>query len=322
MSKITVILLSFALLAGCSAKHARIQDVSITTDPTGIRAMIGDQSCITPCTLANVDRTSEYVLFEQGAFRQRYALDKKFSRPMTTVEFIGLKIGIPAVIITGAAYEIHPIHVKFSGPAENPLITASSLGDMSGLHEVEVEPDLKKEQISSTEPVKRPFALSVGASYNYYPYGARTLTGLLMFEKGISTRWLSWYLAVGYADYGSTQDDYRDTAHGMGGEVGMNLYLRGRTLEGPYVGGGLGSWRFKGGWKDDAGTPFETTGRGTASVVDLNVHLGYKWYPAGYRDFFIDPSIALDLMSSDNEPYAFGPAAGSVKAGLAIGKRW
>jgi hypothetical protein len=93
-------------------------------------------------------------------------------------------------------------------------------------------------------------------------------------------------------------------------------------MEGPYLGTGLGAWNFKGGWKDDVGTPFVTTGRGTAGVIDFNIHLGYKWFPAGYRGFFLDPSFALDVMSTNSEPYAFGPAGGSLKAQLAIGKRW
>ena len=84
----------------------------------------------------------------------------------------------------------------------------------------------------------------------------------------------------------------------------------------------MGSWELKGTWKDDVGTPFETTGRGNAHVVDFNFHVGQKWSPAVLQGFFIDPSIALDFMSTKCEPYPFGPAGASLKAGLAIGKRW
>jgi hypothetical protein len=103
----------------------------------------------------------------------------------------------------------------------------------------------------------------------------------------------------------------------------MNIYWRSPgSLEGPYLGGGLGFWSLKGHWKDDVGTPFETTGRGTANVVDLNFHVGYKWAFAGSRGFFIDPSLALDFMSTNCDPYLFGPAGASLTAGLAIGKQW
>jgi hypothetical protein len=261
-------------------------------------------------------------MFSQGAYRQQYALDKKYDNSTRiTVEFIGLKIRMPAFVITGAAYEIQPIDVKFSGSAENPLKAASSVGGTSELREATFEPDLKREQISSTEPEEHPFALTVGVSHNFFAYDTRISTGLLRFEKMLGTSW-SWYLDFGYAGSRSTDGRYRDSAHGLGGEVGMNIYTRRRALEGLYFGGGLGYWDLKGSWTDDAGTPFETTGTGKARLSDINVHLGYKWAFAGSGGFFIDSSIALDAMSTRCEPYPFGPAGGSLKAGLAIGKRW
>ena len=320
--KMTAFFLSCALMTGCSTMQARTQDVLITTDPAGIRATIDNKSCITPCKLTMVDRTAEYVTFEQGAYRHQYLLDQLYiSGAITRVEFIGLKIIVPADLITGAAYEILPIDIKFSGSAENPLKTASPIGGTSGLREVPVEPDLEKESITSTKQAKRPFALAIGVSRNFYAYDTRTVTGVLRLEKMFDT-YASFYLDVGYADSRSTYGEYSDAAHGLGGELGINVYLSGRGFEGPYFGAGMGSFELKGNWKDDVGTPFETTGRGNARVVDFNFHIGHKWSPAVLQGFFIDPSIALDVMSTKCEPYPFGPAGASLKAGLAIGKRW
>lgn len=321
--KISILLLSFVfLMGGCSTRNARLMDLSLITDPTGVKATIDGHSCITPCTLTNVDRTAEYVTFEQGAYRQQYILGKKYNPgTMTTVEFVGKKISMPAYMIIGTHYEIQPIDVTFSGSAENPLKTASPGGGTRRLEDVAFESVIKKEQISSLEPEVHPFAVTVGVTRNLGSYDTRLLTSVLRFEKMIG-RSSSWYLDVGYADYRSTNGNYRDTAHGLGGEVGMNIYPSGRALKGLYWGFGLGSWNLKGGWKDDTGTPFETTGRGVASVTDINVHVGYKWNFDESRGFFIDPSIALDLMPTSCEPYPFGPAGGTVKAELAIGKRW
>ena len=87
------------------------------------------------------------------------------------------------------------------------------------------------------------------------------------------------------------------------------------------MGGGIGFWSVKGDWKDDVGTPFVTTGKGEATVADLNFQAGYKYYPL-QRRVYVDPSLGIGLLFPGGTPDPFGPGGGYIRTGLAIGMRW
>ena len=333
---IGVILLSFSVMTGCgSIIHGRLQEVPITTDPAGIQAAIRDRTCTTPCSM-RVERAADYVEFERGPKRHVVRLEKRFNSGATVLgNLLWLPIGVPVDISTGAAYEILPINVKLSGFAVAPE-AMSPVGSATGPEETSASTPpaaLQREPASSAEAQLPPgtaadtMAVSVGVSNGLFTYDSLLLTGSLRLEKElIFTRaWLanlSAYLNVGYIDYRSTQGHFRDAARGGGAELGIRRYLSGRVLEGLYLGAGFGYWSLKGAWKDDVGTPFVTAGNGNAGTADGNVHIGYKWYPARFRNFFIDPSVMFGFMSSVSVPEPFGPSGYYLNTGVAVGRRW
>ena len=88
------------------------------------------------------------------------------------------------------------------------------------------------------------------------------------------------------------------------------------------MGCGLGYWSIRGSWQDDLGTPFVTSGKGEASVVDLNFfHTGSKWY-LPLHQFYIDPSLGVGFLISNGVPDPFSRGGFYINAGLSIGMRW
>jgi PEGA domain len=307
------VLLAAFLLQGCATYvNGTRQDLTITTIPPGVTATIKDQSCTTPCTL-NVPRKSRYVTLQKGDFRAEYILDRKTDYRHAILGNIIFFL-YPGLIIdsaSGGMHEIDPVNIIL----ENADLIAAGIPSAP---EKACEPCVEIIQVQAPAPENKT-AWSLGVAGYRRPGAAGTMTHI-NYEQAFGRR-ASLSVKVGYIDDRSNYGSYKDASNGIGGEVGMRFYRQDHVLEGWYMGGGLGFWSVKGDWQDDVGTPFVTTGQGNATVADLNVQTGYKWYPK-QRRYFIDPSLGAGVFFPGGTPDPFGPRGGYLSAGLAIGMRW
>src|SRR5512139_575582 len=63
---------------GCSSiVHGTTQELQITTVPSGAKATIGTQSCVTPCKMT-VKRAEHDLLIEKGSYKKTFDLEKDF----------------------------------------------------------------------------------------------------------------------------------------------------------------------------------------------------------------------------------------------------
>ncbi|MFA5073708.1 MAG: hypothetical protein WC539_07410 [Nitrospirota bacterium] len=101
------------LLSGCATIfNGTHQDVSINTTPQGIKAKIGEDSCITPCTL-HVWRRSDKILFQEGATETQYDLIKGDNAwSFYAGNFVSwFFVGWVADGISGGRFNIEPVNI-------------------------------------------------------------------------------------------------------------------------------------------------------------------------------------------------------------------
>jgi hypothetical protein len=101
------------LLQGCGMIiHGERQDLAIATVPTGATARVGNDECVTPCTM-RVRRNADTIYFTKGDRKDEFYLDKSLNYGST---FLGNVLWIfPGVIIDligGGGYTIKPVQVK------------------------------------------------------------------------------------------------------------------------------------------------------------------------------------------------------------------
>lgn len=101
------------LLQGCGMIiHGERQDLAITTAPAGATARVGNDECVTPCTM-RVRRNADTIYFTKGDQKDEFYLDKSLNYGST---FLGNVLWIfPGVVIDligGGGYTIKPVRVK------------------------------------------------------------------------------------------------------------------------------------------------------------------------------------------------------------------
>lgn len=105
------------LSSGCSTLiHGVHQDLSINTTPRGVKVRIGDQTCITPCSL-NVWRKADSIMISEPAGYTKYELTSTVN--VGTYYFgNGITFILPGIIIdgiTGAKYSLEPVDLVLGG---------------------------------------------------------------------------------------------------------------------------------------------------------------------------------------------------------------
>jgi hypothetical protein len=315
------------LLQGCGTLvHGMRQDLSISTIPPGVTATVQetgpnftrlskpsdsatalqDQTCITPCTL-NVWRKAEYITLQKDAHREELELERRFN---VGASFVGnlywLLPGIAIDAWTGGAYHIEPVKATFSDKSVPASGTAAGADEPRTAH-------FQPAAVEVYNP-KKTCSISAGIAV---PHAYQAVT----IEKGSRQRY-SLYMKFYSFNYTYDSESYQDTADVSGGEIGLRLYSYRSMLEGFVFGCGLGFWSAKGNWRDDGGTPFVTTGSGRSNGSELNIHVGYMWYPKE-RNWFLEPSLDVGLLiSSHAAPAPFGPSGDYARAGLSAGMSW
>ncbi len=114
------------LLSGCSILcsscgtivHGTKQSLSINTNPTGAKVIVGTQSCVTPCTIDVSRRAKEIKIIYNGKERV-YELDKKFNVGTTIIgNILWLLPGVVIDIFSGGAYTIEPVNVSLENQSK------------------------------------------------------------------------------------------------------------------------------------------------------------------------------------------------------------
>lgn len=101
------------LLQGCGMIiHGERQDLAITTAPTGATARVGNDECVTPCTM-RVRRNADTIYFTKGDQKDEFYLDKSLNYGSTFLgNVLWLFPGVFIDLIGGGGYTIKPVRVK------------------------------------------------------------------------------------------------------------------------------------------------------------------------------------------------------------------
>ncbi len=114
MKKAIIVMMSLmVLLQGCGMIiHGEMQDLSIKTDPPGVTARIGTDTCVTPCTM-HVKRNSDNIYFTKGKLKDEFELNKTLNIGSSfCMNILWLVPGAVIDLIGGGAYTIQPVNVK------------------------------------------------------------------------------------------------------------------------------------------------------------------------------------------------------------------
>jgi len=116
-SALVTLILLFVSLQGCSSLvHGTTQDLQINTVPQGVRATIGTQTCVTPCSLT-VQRDAQTIQVEKDSFRKTFDLEKKFQYGAALFgNILWAEIGIIIDVASGGAWEISPVNLSLDMP--------------------------------------------------------------------------------------------------------------------------------------------------------------------------------------------------------------
>ncbi len=114
MKKMLLVLVAIAFLTqACGTViHGSKQDLSINTDPSGAKAIVGTQTCKTPCTL-KVPRKTEKVTIKKDSYETTYELSKDFNGWSVILgNILWLLPGVVIDVYSGGAYTIEPVNVQ------------------------------------------------------------------------------------------------------------------------------------------------------------------------------------------------------------------
>lgn len=324
-----VILISLFTLSGCATLiHGRRQDVTITSAQAGAQVEIDYLFCDTPCRL-NVRRKAEYITVRQNGCTKQFEVVKDRNLGATLLGNIPFYyLGIPIDVMTGAIYDIKPIHIPSIDAGTCTIPTAASTGFNEASERGGASP--REDQPYSTPlayslpyvPEAAPrfhHALTINMA-DQIPNQSRIARVAVGYEDILSGD-MTWYANLGYGDYRGEDSHYRDDARGFIWEIGARKYLRRSVLRGFFFGGGIGGRNMHGSWTDDFGTPFETSGNGDVSSVEFLFQIGHKTFIHDDR-IFIEPSMKLGLASTDSRPKYFSEEFGFLHLGLAVGAIW
>jgi hypothetical protein len=138
MSKKTLVVLFLALVlsalsSGCSTiLNGAVQDLKVNTKPAGVQVRIGNQTCVTPCTLMNVWRRSEFIVISETNKDTRLPL-------ASTITFGSFYFGnifswnIIGMIIdssVGSKYELEPVDLVLTNMVK-PTAAAGTMAPTS-----------------------------------------------------------------------------------------------------------------------------------------------------------------------------------------------
>ncbi len=119
--KIWIVLFLVLLLGaqGCSSiVHGTTQELQITTTPSGAKATVGTQTCVTPCTLT-VKRDEHDLLVQKGSYKRTFDLEKDFNFGATICgNILWIVPGAVVDLATGGAWEIRPVNLKLNASGE------------------------------------------------------------------------------------------------------------------------------------------------------------------------------------------------------------
>ncbi len=108
-----VSIMASMIMSGCSTViNGTKQDVSITSFPPGLKAQIQTKECITPCTLKDVSRRSDFLtIYGLGNFPIQFELEKTFNGWAV----LGGNLLDPAAILidvaAGSTHTIEPVSI-------------------------------------------------------------------------------------------------------------------------------------------------------------------------------------------------------------------
>jgi len=171
-------------------------------------------------------------------------------------------------------------------------------------------------------PLVNTTSVSLGALGVRDDFGNRGVIAFTELEKRL-TRRFALFARLGRIEYkpnGNT-GDYGEGGRGNGIELGGRVYLALKENVNFYLGFGAGGWRLNWYWKDEEGTPFETTGRRRSRVDSVQIHAGWK-FRLGQGTMYFNPSIQIGSFfpRQENDPMEFNEVYTSI--GLAVGKAW
>jgi len=186
--------------------------------------------------------------------------------------------------------------------------------------EIPSAPETKADPASP--PVLNTDAVNIGALVLYDV--DNNLGGMVYteFEKRLARRF-SLFARLGWINYQSDDDEelYREYGRGSGLELGFRVYPVLKETKNFYLGAAIGRWRLKWNWKDEAGTPFETSGRRYSRFTSIQVHCGWK-FVLGSSGVYLNPTGQIGTFSprKENDPIEFGGLVTS--AGIVLGMAW
>ena len=121
MKSLVLLIILLAGVQGCgSIVHGTKQDLEINTVPSGARATIGSETCVTPCKMT-VRRDSQSIRIDQGSKSQIFDMEKDFNTGATIFgNILWLLPGAIIDIVVGGAWEIKPVNLQLSGDTTDP----------------------------------------------------------------------------------------------------------------------------------------------------------------------------------------------------------
>lgn len=114
---ILTFVISALALQGCGTVfHGTSQEVFLNTSPPGANAKVGDQECVTPCTL-NISRNSRAVKFSLNNTEKEYPIDYSINWGTSVIMGIypGLLVSGIVDFISGGAYTLKSVNKSLKG---------------------------------------------------------------------------------------------------------------------------------------------------------------------------------------------------------------
>lgn len=310
--------LLFLSVQGCGTiLYGHHQDLMVNTEPPGAVARVGDQTCVTPCTLV-VPRKSRTIVIAKDGGEREYDLDRRINFWATIVAGIwpGYFIGMITDFATGGAYDIQPFTATLHEAEAGRPVAVGAPEAIPELTKREAEPEpepLPPQRNSLALEVRR---LVGGGLSRFngtvtqieYEHRLRGRAGIVARSGRIEFVTKDRY--VGYHEDGT----------GYGAEIGIKGYLQMRTLRGLSFALEYGYWKADIDWTEDQGTPFEVSGSGKGSLMSVTGRAGGRIWFTGDR-FFLAPSIGIAFVNY-RDPFAENDGLIMLSGGLAFGTSW